>query len=87
MQNKTPDAESKAKFDLDKVEIPTPSVDKKEPLSHDPLEQAEPEEISDTAKPKSLKKTYLILSLLVVLLLITFSILWTTNVVRLPGNG
>ena len=75
MQNKTPNAESKATFDLDKVEIPKVSVDKTEQPSHEPLEQAEPEEISDTAKPKSLKKTYLILSLVVMLLLLTFSIL------------
>ena len=86
MENKTSDTDSKSKFDLDKVEIPAPSDDEKEMSSHEPPEQEEQEKTIDTAEPKSTKRTYLILFSLAALSVITLSILWLTNVVRLPGE-
>jgi len=90
VQDKKPDVELDAKFDLDIVEVPKIPVNdvEQEPSEPpDPQGQTESEKVSDTLEPKSSKKkTYLILSLAVALFLLTFSILWMTKVIRLPGT-
>ena len=71
MQNKKPNAESNAKFDLDMVEVPKVSVSKAEQVPHEPQKQTESEQVSDAEEPKSSKKKpYLILSLAVALFLL-----------------
>lgn len=87
MQDKKPDVELDAKFDLDIVEVPKIPVNEVEQEPSEPQKSTEPEQVNDTLEPKSSKKkTYLILSLAVALFLLTFSILWMTKVIRLPGT-
>lgn len=85
MQNKPSDSDSNSKFDLDKVEIPAPSVDGKKPASHESPENNESQETIDTRGPRPKKTIYLLLSLLASCLVITLSTLWLTKVVRVPG--
>jgi flagellar basal body-associated protein FliL len=87
VSTKKSDAESKEKFDLDIVEIPKAAPNEEEPAPQEHQKQTESEPVSDTVNSKpSKKKIYIILPLLVALFLLTVSILWMTEVIRLPGT-
>ena len=86
MQNKPPDGNSNSSFDLDKIEIPAPSVDGEKPASHESPKKKEPQETIDAGGPRPKKPAYFLLSLLASGLVIAFSILWLTNVAGPPGT-
>ena len=85
VQNKPSDSDLNSKFDLDKVEIPAPSVDEETPHSQESEKQEASQETIVTKEPKSQKKIYLMPTLVAACFVILLSVLWLTNVVKPPG--